>query len=226
MATQTDPTVSRFLDNYYAWSVQQVLREVSLDFASLRAVRGLGAAQALRALQKIDAGSRIDLMVARLKLRHGRAVTPREQELVSRYKQVSQNIPGYTILEEVKGVPAAQKDVRRRIRESGRECQELLGTMESGGEEFSFRLEVGGHRITTVVDTGGRSRQLEYGHIVLLRGSERPITAPFHVMAWLGFSSATQWDMLVAGEEDDAVRKMLSFSKTFIDAFPALVTDA
>ena len=70
MGREPDERLSRFLDNYCAWSVQEAAREVSTDFASVRAVRGLGAVTSLRAIERIAPARQLELMVARLNQRH------------------------------------------------------------------------------------------------------------------------------------------------------------
>ncbi len=211
-----------FLDRYYEWSIQEALREVSLDFQSIRAVQGMTAAQSAEAMRQFVPTARRDLAVALVKRRHQRDLNAVEQELVARFKRYRDE-SRFTLEAEVKGKTLAdRKKIRDLVRKKG--GGSVLGEMQVDGTAFHFTLSMEGHRLITIVDTGGRARQLDYSHTVWLAGAAHPASEiPINLMAWLGLSSATKWDFIARGGEERAVDKLLEFGNRFITAMPSVV---
>jgi hypothetical protein len=212
----------QFLQNYHHWCLDEAVREASSSFASVRAVRGFNAMRSANALLGFPASARKSLALGLVEQWHHKEIDEERRTLVTEFKNSRLSAPPANSI--VVATPADRTVVRRLVKQS---APEILGSLipGSGRVAMQFKRTVGQHEIMTFVDTGGRNRQLEYNQLVWLEGETRPVAEQsINMMSWLGLASVTTWDLLPAGDEEEAVRTMLRFCSRFMDAVPYLVT--
>jgi hypothetical protein len=216
-----EPSLNAFLDRYYAWSVQQAVREVSSDFESIRAVQGTAAQECWAAMRRFLPSARRDLAVALVKKRHRKELNAVERELYARFKTYVDDVKSSISQEGRRASLTDRATFRKLLR---KKAPGVLGEMRVESVEFFFTLDVAGNQLKTIVDTGGRARQLEYTHTIWLAGARYPASEiPISLMAWLGLSSSTRWDVVPRGHEGQAVDRLLDFGSRFIAALPGLL---
>ena len=216
-------TLRNFREKYYEWALEQALREASSAFPGLRAVRGSLAMKSLTALQRFSQPIQERLVEALVARRHQRERTSEQETLLAEFDSIRRaELTSASDADSLK-LPADRKLLRRILRQQGPPFlgEPLPGT---GSNEMHFRLEHAGSKLTTLVDIGGRFRQLEYNQVIWLSEERQPASeVPISFMAWLGLASTTTWDILAAGEEESAVRLLREFCSRFIDALPRLL---
>jgi hypothetical protein len=181
--------------------------------------------KSLKVLEQFSQPTQEQLVRALVARKHQRERTLEQETLLAEFDSIRLVALTSAVGSESPSLPADRKSLRGILRQQG---PPILGEVlpRTGGDDMHFRLEHAGSRVTTLVDIGGRSRQLEYDQTIWLCNERHPAAhIPISLMAWLGLGGATTWDTLSAGEEQSAVRLLLEFCSRFIDALPRLLSD-
>jgi hypothetical protein len=225
------PARSQFLSRCYEWAQADLDREVEENLPLLRRVKGRLAASELAVAEYLSKEQRSSMFRARLKRMHGdlmekKLSSPEEdvlaEELQSRWRAYRDNpsLRGYP--EPVPSIP------RQGFRKLLKEKLANQGFGEFDGwdlpTEWRYRLPLGPWTVETYIDTGGRSRQLEYGHVIKDTHDVPLLITGVRLssLGLLGLAPAI-WDMLTPEDLPEAAEDLIVLCGHLMDAFPALL---
>lgn len=228
---------------YYQWAQDDFQREIREGFTFLQRIKDRYISfRVLPIMKSLNSLEQQTLASALLKHFHPRAVrlldegfTSEEQAMFDWYSEVRRAIPSEELQHrelEVAGkihYKVDRKVFRQQLKES---LEPILGTNVEywGRSEWNYQTKVGKLNLMTFVDIGGDYHQLTYGHCLDyehdITDAERLIfTNPPNrafgytsMLAWLGLSSETTWDMLTDADVEETAQTLALFCSHFLKA--------
>jgi hypothetical protein len=212
---------------FYAWSLDDALRESREDFALLRQIQCRNAWRFIEYIVNLSPAD-VDLLVAALVARrHARElpelqsqISQRQDLLMRGYLQPVALTLSKRQIELFKNVDSgASKLADRKV--LGRSARGVVTKMfgrepESwGGGNYRWAATAGRYTVHTYLDCGARSRQLAYSHSVCVNGSDLRQLENSSFLSWMGVSGMTMWEFV----EEDGIQRCLELLREFIDRF-------
>lgn len=228
-----------FYERLYRWASVDLEREIDQNFRLARKVKG-SLPQSTIAVAE-DMGLEERRAMFRARLRRGfsrfldRSLTSPEEDALA--EEFSRRWREYTRNPALSGYPQVPPKISREgFRKLLRDKLASQGFGDFGWwdrpAEWYYRLPVGPWFVVTHIDTGGRSRQLEFGHVI-----ESPITGsvpvtgslmnielsdgPINCLTLLGFS--TWWNRLTPEDLPEAADDLIVLIRHFLSAAPNLL---
>ena len=229
-----------FYERLYKWASAGLEREISQNFRLARKVKGSLAESRVAVAENMSLDERRAVFRAKLKrvFSHilGRKLTSPEEDALA--EEFARRWREYTSNPDLSGYPQLPPKISREgFRKLLRDKLASQGFGEFGWwdrpAEWYYRLPVGQWFVVTHIDTGNRSRQLEFGHViespitgsVPVTGSQKNIElsgdSRINCLTLLGFS--TCWDQLTPEDLPEAVDDLIVLCRHFLDAVPGLL---
>jgi hypothetical protein len=227
------PARSQFLSRSYEWALADLDRELEENLPLLRRVKGRLAASELAIAEYLSKEERRSMFRARLKRMFGdlmgRKLSWPEEDALA--EELQARWRAYRDDPSLRGYPEpAPKIPRQGFRKLLKDRLAKHGLGEFDGcdlpTEWRYRLPVGPWTVETFIDTGGRSRQLEYGHVI-----KDPYDVPLLItgvrlssLGLLGLAPAI-WDTLTPEDLPEAADDLVVLCRHLMSAFPVLLAD-
>lgn len=225
------PARQEFLSRCYAWALADLDREVEENLPLLRRVKGRLATSEVAVAESLSKEQRSNMFRARLKRVFGflmdRQLTSAEDEALAEELQVRWR--EYTRDPVLSGYP---QPMPRISRQGFRKLlKDKLGNQGFGKfdawdppAEWRYLLPIGPWMVETYIDTGSRSRQLSYGHVITGPRNVPLLTTGIRIscLGLLGLAP-TIWDMLTPEDLPEAADDLIALCGHFLSAAPGLL---
>jgi hypothetical protein len=215
-------TGSRAGIEYYKWALEDARREVHEDFRLLRSVSGRIAGKARAFLEGVQAADRTATAVSLSRYFNGRFATLAGDSVSERDASVHRAWRQALIRPAYTDVPHLVPVTARSTREGRHHIVNALsGSVSTRLDTKTERFDrpYNGWMLSTTVELSiGRC---SYFHNLTLSGEN--VLFNVSLLSWMGFSSQTTWDLIVPGEEDNAVARMAALCRHFCGAMENLL---
>lgn len=209
---------------YYRWCCAEAKREVESGFSRVRQFNSLINYGFLDHVEQLAPSAQLKLVGAFLKRRQSRAVELLGLSMSEEEKTLldasdahwDRFISGWSwqIDEEYCRMTASRKEVRKTVMEAMRK---MYGKPESLGGGLWWFTTVREHCVVrTQIDTGGRSRIVEYDQSVLSADRTLVLIGRAAVCSWVGIP-VSEWMGINAGQERHVAQFICDVSQYFID---------
>ena len=224
------PARNEFLSRCYAWALADLDREIKENLRLLRKVKGRSATSQVAVAEYLTQEQRKNMFRARLKRGFGyfmgeKLTTPEEDELE---EELQARWRAYTLDPNLSGYPQLTPKIPRQgFRKLLKEKLAAQGFGKFDGwdlpTEWRYRLPVGAWIVETYIDTGARSRQLAFGHVIKGPQDVSLLETGFRIscLGLLGFSAT--WDMLTPEDLPEAADDLIVLCRHFLNAVPDLL---
>lgn len=224
-----------FAVRYYQWAMEDFRREMREGFPLLRKIKGSASLRLVTLMQSLGQDEQILLSSGLVKRFHRRATNLLKEPLTAQEDSLCQ---GY-VASIITPIPA-KGEIERRIRAGiarrvnrsrlaalcKKDLQPILGNPSDvwGPRECWYETPIDGWNVCTNVHTyGGNFYQLNYHHRIHPSGSVYELENGISVLAWLGITSMTNWDLLTDQDMSQAARTLALVCSHFIQAVPSLL---
>lgn len=222
---------TEFLSRLYEWALGDLDREIGQNLRLARKVKGRVAVSQVSTAEHLSEVERRSMFSAHLKrgfsdLLHRKLTSPTEdvldEDLGARWQRyfLDPKLSGYP--QPTPKIPRTQfrKLLKEKLANQG------FGSFDGWDlpSEWRYRLPVAAWVVETYIDTGARSRQLAFGHVIVKDPEGVPLLETgvrLTCLGLLGFSAT--WDMLTPEDLPEAVEDLITLIKHFLDAAPHLL---
>lgn len=228
----------QFYERLYQWASADLEREVNENFRLARRIKGSLAQSTIAVAEDMSLAERRATFRAEFKrgFSHalGRKLTSPEEDALNenfreRWRAYKANpaLSGYPQLTPKIPREGFRKLLRDKMADQG------FGDFAWSDKpaEWYYRLRVGDWFVVTHINTGGRSLQLEYGHVIesplagiCPGGGEKNIELSggrINCLTMLGFSA--RWDRLTPEDLPEAADDLILLCCHFLNAVPDLL---
>jgi len=232
------PARRQFYERLHQWALADLEREVNENFRLARRVKGSLAQSTIAVAENLSLDERRATFRAELKrgFSHalGRKLTSPEEDVLN--EEFRARWRAYRANPALSGYPQLTPKIPREgFRKLLRDkmAGQRLGDFAwwDKPSEWYYRLRVGDWFVVTHINTGGRSLQLEYGHVIesplagiCPNGGEKNIELSdgrINCLTILGFSA--RWDRLTPEDLPEAGDDLVVLCRHFLNAVPDLL---
>lgn len=214
-----------FAVRYYRWALDDARREVEKDFPRIRGVKGKMAFRALTFLESLSQKQRHAAARALVRRFHsegmagsGESMTVEDDDWVSKWLAAAR-------IESLLEFQPRDRPSRSLFRKAV--LQQLGPILSSEFQKHSsttgvFRTQIGPWTLVTTVGFG--ARPFYFQHVWMgPRATLGPVTGS--LLARLGITGQTTWDLLGAGNEEEAAFALASDCTAYLQTLPELLRD-
>lgn len=232
------PARRQFYERLYQWASADLEREVNENFRLARRVKGSLAQSTIAVAEDMSLDERRAAFRAEFKRGFGHALgrklTSPEEDV--RNEEFRVRWRAYKANPALSGYPQLTPKIPREgFRKLLRDKMAGHGFGDFGWwdkpAEWCYRLRVGDWFVVTHINTGGRSLQLEYGHVIesplagrCPSGGAKNIELSegrINCLTMLGFSA--RWDRLTSEDLPEAADDLIVLCRHFLNAVPDLL---
>ena len=217
-------TRDEFALRFFRWAIGDARREVGEGLRLIRSIKGASALRAAAYLGRLSPSEQVEVLEALTKRFHPRAsaasdaLTARQVALIEKKDLAMREMvpPEVSRQSTQEGAPMSTSRLKTLAKRHLASLGEIV-PLTSRVSQYDQR--VGPWTVHTMVNVGSPCYYVQY----IRAAGAAPLQESISVLAWLGVTAQTTWDLARAGDEEQTVEAIVNACSHFLAAAPALL---